>query len=431
MKAAEFKWGPLSNRQKMLLSWWTDNSPYKDYEGIIADGAIRSGKTIAMGFSFVVWAMTRYNGEAFAICGKTIGTVRRNVVRKLKQQLRARGYKVEDHRSDNVLEISKGTVSNLFYLFGGKDEASQDLVQGITLAGCFLDEVALMPKSFIDQVTGRCSVDGSKFWFNCNPASPQHYFYVEWICHCRQRRLVYLHFTMDDNLTLTERIKDRYKALYAGVFYQRYILGLWVMAEGLIYDMFHRENHVLQSDLLDYIGEQYVSCDFGIQNATVFLLWQKTLQGKWVCRREYYYSGRDNKIQKTVKELSEGMETILPRDRDGLIIKPKQIIVDPSASALITELRNRGYHVLSAKNDVLDGISDVSTMLRQNGIGFDASCINTINEFGSYAWDAKAANNGEDRPIKTNDHAMDAVRYFVVTMRLVNKNNKELKRQRG
>lgn len=167
----EFKFAPFSRKQKQVLTWWCDTSPVKDADGIIADGAIRSGKTISMSLSFAIWAMSSFKGQNFAMCGKTIGSFRRNVLFWLKIMPRARGYSITDHRADNLLVIRKNGVENFFYIFGGKDERSQDLIQGITLAGVFFDEVALMPESFVNQATGRCSVAGSKFWFNCNPTT--------------------------------------------------------------------------------------------------------------------------------------------------------------------------------------------------------------------------------------------------------------------
>lgn len=171
-----FKFQPFSKKQRMVLNWWCKDSPVKDSDGIIADGAIRSGKTVSMSLSFIMWAMSSFNGENFAMCGKTIGSFRRNVLSGLKMMLHSRGYTVADHRADNLVIITKGDVTNYFYIFGGKDERSQDLIQGITLAGVFFDEVALMPESFVNQATGRCSIDGSKYWFNCNPDGPYHWF---------------------------------------------------------------------------------------------------------------------------------------------------------------------------------------------------------------------------------------------------------------
>lgn len=428
-KLQVFKFKPFSTKQKQILTWWMPSSPVKDYDGIIADGAIRSGKTVCMSLSFVFWAMKTFSGQNFAICGKTIGSFRRNVLFWLKIMLRSRGYKVMDHRADNLVEISRNGVTNYFYIFGGKDERSQDLIQGITLAGLFCDEVALMPESFVNQATGRCSVDGSKYWFNCNPDGPYHWFKTNWIDRAvgylgkaeveRQmkeakekkqdisfKKLLYVHFTMDDNLSLSEEIKARYRDSYSGVFYKRYILGLWAMAEGIIYDMFDVDKHVKKVIANLYNSGRYVSIDYGTQNATVFLLWNRGVDGKWYCIREYYYSGRDNAKQRTDAEYVKDFKAFL----GGM--KVKAVIVDPSAASFIAALRQAGYPVLKAKNDVEDGIRLVGTLLNQEKIVFSAACVNTIKEFASYIWDAKAADRGEDAPIKQHDHAMDAVRYF-------------------
>lgn len=408
-QTAVFDFQKFSGKQIEVLRWWLreDGS-----DGIIADGAIRSGKTIAMSFSFVFWAMNNFENCNFAMCGKTIGSFRRNVLFWLKSMLVGR-YSIVDHRADNLLEISNGSRTNYFYIFGGKDERSQDLIQGITLAGCFFDEVALMPESFVNQATGRCSVEGSRFWFNCNPDGPYHWFKTEWIDKCQDKRLFYLHFTMDDNLSLSKEIKDRYRHMYSGVFYKRYILGLWAAAEGLIYDMFSEEKHVhsiidIFPKLID--GNRYVSCDYGTQNATVFLLWNKGTDGRWYCTREYYYSGREKAKQKTDAEYADDLEEWL----EGTRIRA--MIVDPSAASFIAELRKRNIKVLKANNDVMDGIRIVGTLLNRNKISFLESCVNTRKEFASYIWDEKAADRGEDRPIKQHDHAMDAVRYFCMTV---------------
>jgi len=344
------------------------------------------------------------------MCGKTIGSFRRNVLMVLKLMLWSRGYQVKDHRADNLLSVFKGGIENNFYIFGGKDESSQDLIQGITLAGLFCDEVALMPESFVNQATGRCSVDGSKFWFNCNPEGPYHWFKVNWIDKRKEKKLIYLHFTMDDNLSLTERIKERYRSMYSGVFYKRYILGKWTVAEGLIYDMFDKEKHMMNEIKDTMLPEYYVSCDYGTQNATVFLLWHKSAKGTWICEKEYYYSGRDKQKQKTDSEYADDLKTFIGD------IAIKAIILDPSAASFKAELKKRGYKVKKAKNDVANGIRFVSTCLNQLLILFMKECKNTEKEFSSYVWDSKASERGEDKPLKENDHCMDAVRYFCYTI---------------
>lgn len=435
-KDQTFHFSPFSRKQKQVLTWWCKDSPVHDKDGIIADGAIRSGKTVSMSLSFAMWAMSTFNGQNFAMCGKTIGSFRRNVLFWLKLMLKSRGYSVIDRRADNLIIIRKGDTENYFYIFGGKDERSQDLIQGITLAGVFFDEVALMPESFVNQATGRCSVEGSKFWFNCNPDGPYHWFKVNWIDKSTGylgkerveqirkkaaeegkdpglKEILYLHFTMDDNLSLSEEIKARYRSMYIGVFFKRYILGLWAAAEGVIYDMFDPEKHVKNIKEFFQIlvnGNRYVSCDYGTQNATVFLLWNKGIDGKWYCIREYYYSGRDKGKQKTDAEYADDLKKWL----DGTRIKA--MIVDPSAASFIAELRKRGYKVIKANNDVLDGIRLVGMLLNLEMLIFSSSCTETIKEFASYIWDEKAAEHGEDKPVKQHDHGCDAVRYFVSTV---------------
>lgn len=434
-----FHFRPFSQKQRKVLNWWCDNSPVKDYDGIIADGAIRSGKTVCMSLSFVFWAMSRFSGQNFAMCGKTIGSFRRNVLFWLKLMLKSRGYIVADHRADNMVEVSRNGVTNYFYIFGGKDERSQDLIQGITLAGVFFDEVALMPESFVNQATGRCSVTGSKYWFNCNPDGPYHWFKVNWIDksigylgkkkaaklkseaeasgrELELKKILYVHFTMDDNLSLSEEIKARYRSMYTGVFFKRYIMGLWAMAEGIIYDMFDADKHtvdvgqLVKDGRIEWTGEHYVSCDYGTQNATVFLLWCKASNGKWYCIREYYYSGRDKGIQKTDAEFSADLKQWLGG------IEPRYVVLDPSAASFKAQLKKDGFKVKSANNDVLDGIRFVATLLSQFTIFFDKSCENTVKEFGSYIWDGKASEHGEDKPVKEHDHAMDAIRYQCMTI---------------
>lgn len=410
IKAAVFQFKPFSTKQKQVLTWWLPESPVSGMDGIIADGSIRSGKTVSMALSFVMWAMESFDEQNFAMCGKTIGSFRRNVLLVLKLMLRSRGYKLKDHRADNMVSIRFGSKVNYFYIFGGKDESSQDLIQGITLAGVLFDEVALMPESFVNQATGRCSVTGSKFWFNCNPDGPFHWFKTNWIDKAKKKGLLYLHFTMDDNLSLSEHTKKRYANLYSGIFFKRYILGLWVVAEGIIYDMFSQEKHIAENYESPTATMRYVSCDYGTQNATVFLMWEKGADGNWYCVDEYYYSGRDESSQKTDDEYADDLDKFIA----GRSIEA--VIIDPSAASFIALLRKKKYRIKKARNDVLPGIRVVGSLLNTGRIFFTSECKHTIQEFGSYIWDAKACERGEDKPLKQHDHAMDAVRYFCYTV---------------
>ena len=405
LKQNAFEFKPFSVKQKKVLTWWCKDSPVKDKDGIVADGAIRSGKTLCMSLSFVLWAMSTFNQQNLGMAGKTIGSFRRNVLFWLKLMLKSRRYHVVDHRTDNMLEVSKNGVINYFYIFGGKDERSQDLIQGITLAGMFFDEVALMPESFVNQATGRCSVDGSKYWFNCNPDNPRHWFKLNWIDKAKEKNLVYLHFTMDDNLSLSPKIKQRYWSMYVGVFFKRFIEGIWCVADGLVYSMFDEDKHVVHGEC-PYSPMHHVSIDYGTVNPFSAGMWG--FDGKRAIReRELYYNGREKGVRLDDETYYQKLKELIG---DTPI---EYIIIDPSAASFIEVIKKHGeYMVKGAKNDVLDGIRVTTTFLNTGRLFVHESCTNTIEEFGLYSWDEES---GDDKVIKENDHAMDDTRYYCNT----------------
>ncbi|MDE6834712.1 MAG: PBSX family phage terminase large subunit, partial [Ruminococcus sp.] len=222
----------FSSRQLELMFWWC-RPQTKNSDVVICDGSVRSGKTMSMTIGFVLWSMQNFNGVNFAICGRTLDTLRRNIIEPMRHWLDGI-FTILFRR--NFIEISGQNVKNRYYFFGGHDSSSYKTIQGATLAGVMLDEVTLMPENFVNQAIARCSEAGSKIWFNCNPESPTHWFYKSWISQIHAKNAVYLNFSMNDNLALDENIKNRYKRLYSGIFYERYILGRWAMADGLIYD---------------------------------------------------------------------------------------------------------------------------------------------------------------------------------------------------
>jgi PBSX family phage terminase large subunit len=411
------KFSPFSRKQLDLLTWWVDESPKKDCEGIIADGAIRSGKTVAMALSFLMWSMTRFSGENFGLCGKTIGSLRRNVIKPLKEMALTRGYKVIEHRADNYLSISRNGKTNDYYMFGGRDERSQDLIQGVTLAGCLFDEVALMPYSFVNQATARCSVEGSKLWFNCNPGSPMHWFKVEYIDRADLLGYIYLHFTMDDNTSLSEKIKERYRRQYVGVFFQRYILGLWTIAEGLIYPMFDDGNMYDDTDRpvsLYSAAHRTIACDYGTTNPCVFLdIWDDG-QTVWV-DNEYRWDSKSDEARnsgipnKTDAQYADDLAAFMGDDPAKMCM----VIIDPSAKSFITELQQRGFWTKAGDNDVLDGIRKTASLFGGKKIRVHRRCRGLIGELQSYAWDEKAVARGEEKPLKVLDHAPDGLRYYI------------------
>ena len=393
----------FSDRQLLAATWW--NRPkFKDREAIICDGAVRSGKTVCMADGFILWSMSRFNGQTFGICGKTIASLRRNIIMHLPGWLGGLDLQIEEKRSDNKLIVRYKDRYNTYFLFGGQDESSYMLIQGITLAGVLLDEVALMPRSFVDQACARCSVSGSKLWFNCNPHGPEHWFYKEWILKCKEKNALHIHFTMSDNYALDPAIKKRYEMMYSGVFYRRYILGEWCLAEGLVYQ-FDKELHTTEE--VPEVGMWYISCDYGTLNPFSAGLWN-VANGKAVRVAEYYYSGRSQSVMKTDEEYYQELEK-LAGGRDI-----QCVIVDPSAASFIATIRQHGrFSVRKARNEVLPGIRLTAAMLQAGVIKIGTSCKDAIREFGLYRW----KEDGEvDVPIKENDHAMDDIRYFCSTV---------------
>ena len=390
----------LSERQKKILAF-----PYSRYDALICDGAVRSGKTSIMTVSFVDWAMENFSNQRFGLCGKTVDSCTKNlVIPYISMAYAKKKYNIRWRRSDKMLEVRRGFTTNYFEVFGGKDESSQDLIQGRTFAGVLLDEVVLMPQSFVNQALARCSVDGAKLWFSCNPGSPQHWFYLEWIKKHKERNALYLHFEMADNPSLSEKTLERYRSQYSGVFYDRYILGKWVLAEGLIYPMFGTDNI---TDEVPESGEYYISCDYGTLNPFSAGLWCVT-DKKAVRIREYYYSGREKQSSKTDEEYYTELEKLAGE------LPVESVIVDPSAASFIETIRRHGrFSVRKAKNDVLDGIVTTSRYIKSGQIQICSCCKDAIREFGLYRWDDKAT---EDKPVKESDHAMDDIRYFCQTV---------------
>lgn len=400
----------FSEKQRQILRF-----PYSGYEALICDGAVRSGKTSVMGLSFFLWAMANFSGCAFALCGKSVGAVNRNLVTPLLAvRYLQKNFGILYNRSANTIIARRGKRENRFYLFGGKDESSASLIQGVTLAGILLDEVALMPRSFVEQAMARCSVAGARLWFNCNPEGPEHWFYKEWIQKPEKHKALHLHFTMDDNPSLDEETRERYRTMYSGVFYERFVLGKWVMSEGLIYDMLDLDANTYEEGppSLHFSGTRTITCDYGTTNPTVFLD-VYDYGGKIYIDREYRWDSRDKEDrknggrQKTDEEYADDLQSFMGKDQCA-------VIVDPSAASFIAALRARGVYVIPADNTVLDGIRRTATLIQRRKLLIHRErCKPLLGEMGTYLWDEKACKRGEDKPLKERDHGPDALRYFV------------------
>lgn len=412
---AVFRFRPFSKKQRKVLNWWCRSSPVRDYNGIIADGAIRSGKSVAMSLGFVIWAMSEFSACNFAMCGKTIGSFRRNVLFWLKLMLRSRGYSVSEQRTENLVIVRRGNTENYFYVFGGKDERSQDLIQGITLAGVFFDEVALMPESFVNQATGRCSVDGSKFWFNCNPGSPAHWFKTGWIDKRQDKRLLYLHFTMDDNLSLTEAVRERYRGMYTGVFFKRYILGEWKSADGVIYRQFadEPERFILDEVPADiFIGT--MGLDFGGNgSAHAGCLVGITRGYRSIVILDEYY--RKEVIDPGT--LTDDVCGFVQRSQGQC--RAASIWCDSVETTLIKGIRTEVYsrripvEVRNArKGEIIDRIRLCDMLMSQGRFFVLRRCKHTIAALSEAVWDSKSPT--KDRRLddgSTNIDSLDALEY--------------------
>lgn len=393
----------ISEKQQKILAF-----PYTHFDALICDGAVRSGKTSLSMVSMVFYMMRNFSNRRFGVCGKTVDSATKNIIMPFMALSWARDrYKMKWRRSDKILEIRWKNNVNYFEVFGGKDESSFALIQGRTLAGLLLDEVVLMPRSFVEQALARCSVSGAKIWFCCNPGNPSHWFYTEWIQKRQERNALYLHFELRDNPSLGEDRLRYYESIYSGVFYDRYIRGLWIPSEGLVYPMFDEYKNIIHGNP-DGAGEYYISIDYGTKNPTAMGLW-RIHQGEAVMMKEYYYDSKVAGKQKTDEEYYQDLVAFAENE------PIECIIIDPSAASFAECIRQHGrFYVRNADNSVLDGIRLTATLLQTGKLRFHASCTNTFREFRSYMWDADK--DGEDAVIKENDHSLDQTRYLVYTM---------------
>lgn len=377
-------------------------------DAVICDGSVRSGKSLSMTIGFILWSCSKFSNQTFAICGKTAGSIQRNVILPMQQWLEGVA-KISLKLSKSCFDVTVNGNTNRYYFFGGKDESSYMLIQGMTLAGVMFDEVALMPKSFVEQALARCSVKGSRFWFNCNPDSPMHWFYREWILKSSKKNAAYLHFTMEDNYSLDPAVKKRYESLYTGVFKERYIDGKWCVTEGIVYDCW-KDEYIIDDFKAPDFCQWYISMDYGTVNPCSMGLWCVT-EDTAVRVAEYYYDSRKEKRSRTDEEHYTELEKLAGTVGIDDI---QAVIVDPSAASFIECIRRHGrFNVRKANNDVLSGIRRTSTLIKAGTLRVHKDCRGFLNEVKLYRWDEKSP---VDSVIKENDHAMDDTRYLVNTV---------------
>lgn len=363
---------------------------------IIAEGAVRSGKTYAQAQAFLVWALTSYPDGNFIIAGQTVASVRRNVLNEMWRFLTSLGIKYKWDISKSEMRVGKAT----FVIVGAHTEKSQDRIQGLTASGVLLDELVLLPRTFVMQALARMSFDDSKMWCNLNPGPPSHW--VKRDVYEGMNPKVYK-FLMDDNPTLGEATKQRYRNMFTGVFYQRYVLGEWVAAEGQIYMTWH----VGEPPGTTAVVSRDVAVDYATSSVFSATVYEKHDNGKSYALREDYYDARVD-APLTDEQLVQRVVDLIGDNHIDTVI------VDPNAASFKLTARNRGLPVRDGNNDVLDGIRTTAGVLAVGDLVISDRCEHKLKEILSYMWHADKQALGIDAPIKDNDHSMDEMRYYVM-----------------
>lgn len=399
-RPATFKFKPFSDQQKRLIHWWRPMARTSENDYVIADGSIRSGKTIACIIGFLTWSQEMHSGESFILAGKTMGALKKNVINPMLQILEAWGWPYTYVRSGSEPHIQIG--SNTYYLFGANTEASQDSLQGLTAAGAYADEAALFPKSFIDQMIARCSVDGWKIWMNCNPAGPHHFIPEEYLKpeEAKKKKVYHLHFTMDDNLSISAKRKAAYKNawLHGSVFYKRFILGLWVAADGLCYQQFAdnvKDYIITDKWLLDNeIMYAVIGVDFGgTKSAHSFTLTGFTKGFKQVVVLDEWYC----KKRINPKQLQDAFVDFVKRAQSRF--KVYESYCDSAEQTLISGLEMaciQAHVAIDIKNAIKGSINDriafYNSLIAQNRWKVMKHCTHIIEAFEQAVYDDKKPN---------------------------------------
>lgn len=397
-RPASFKFKPFSEQQQRLMHWWRPGLTSAENDFVIADGSIRSGKTIACIIGFLTWSQEMFSGQSFILAGKTMGALKKNVVRPMQQILEAWGWSYTYIRSGTDARIEIG--SNTYYLYGANTEASQDALQGLTAAGAYADEAALFPQSFIDQMIGRCSVDGWKVWMNCNPEGPHAYIKEEFIDKAKEKKVYRLHFMMDDNLTLSAQRKEAYKRSWSpgSVFYKRFILGLWVAADGLIYQQFadNVKQYLIDENWLkeNEIIYATIGVDFGgTKSAHSFTLTGFTRGYKQVVVLDEYYC----KKRINPKQLQDDFIDFVRRAKQKY--KVYEAYCDSAEQTLIAGLEmaciqaHVGIEIKNAiKGFINDRIAFYNSLIAQNRWKIMSHCKHIIEAFENACYDDKKKN---------------------------------------
>lgn len=383
-------------KQRELLRLWQHDELKRIN---LLEGSVSSGKTWISLVLWAFWVATMPQDKLYLMCAKSLTTLKRNCLLLLQQRVGERNFSFS-------IQAKEGYLFGRHILFEGANDArSESKIRGLTLQGAYCDELTQFPEDFFTMLLSRLRLPGAKLIGTTNPDSPMHWLKTNYLDRADELDLLDVKFTIDDNTELPADYVENIKREYVGVFYERFILGNWVIASGLVYPMFDKSRNVVKG--CEPGGEYYISIDYGTINPTAMGLW--CLQnGRAVMVKEYYYDSRAKRKQKTDEEYYADLEKFA----EGKEIE--RVIVDPSAASFRECIRRHDkFSVWNADNSVLDGIRLTATLLNAGRLLFDESCVNTFDEFGAYMWDEDA---GEDAVIKENDHSMDQIRYFCQTV---------------
>lgn len=379
----------------------------------ILEGAVRSGKNWTM-IPKVVFGLNDYDvGGEKVIFGVSKDTVYHNVLNDLFNFYGSKNYSYNRMTGELWLDHTKWRV------VGAKDEGSEKYIRGSTVGVAYGDELVKIPQSFFEMMLSRMSPEGARLYGTTNPDNPFHWLNKDYLTDIKKRQegLVWSEkFMLEDNLSLSPAKILQFKTMFKGVFKKRNIDGLWVVAEGAIYKDSYSEE-LLYNDTTRPIGlgnsggfiEKFIAIDYGTGNPTVFLLVIDDGTTYWV-DQEYYWDSRETSVQKTDGQYIEDL--IAFKEEFG---PQAQAIVDPSAASLKAEMNLKGVWHCDADNDVENGIRNTSSLLAQKKIRIHERCVKLRSELEAYAWDPLKQKTGLDEPLKKNDHAPDALRYFVQT----------------
>lgn len=366
----------------------------------IWEGAVRSSKTICSIIRWLEFLASAPPGPLLMV-GKSERTLKRNILDVIADMVGEGNYRIS--RGSGEAWICGRQV----YLAAAYDERAETRIRGMTLAGAYGDELTIWPQSFFQMLLSRLSVPGAMFFGTTNPDSPYHWLKKDYLNRAESLGLRSWHFTLRDNLSLSREFVAALESEYTGLWYKRFIQGLWVAAEGAIYDMLDDSIHVV--DEVPDIHTWWVSADYGTANPTVFLLIGQGTDGDFYVVDEWRYDSRESGRSKTDGEYANDLQDWVAARK----LRPAQIIVDPSAASFIVELRRRGLPVRPADNNVLDGIRRTAKLLALRKLKIHKQCSGCLGEMMGYVWDPKAQAAGEDAPLKVDDHFCDALRYFV------------------